>query len=90
MRRLTRILPLAVLLLPGCVLAIGNDGDGHKHGPQSIEQRVSELEHRVHEMEQCMASCSMDCCKGGMGKHEEGEEDEEHEGHAAPPAGGPH
>ena len=94
MRRLTRILPLAVLLLPGCVLAIGGDSDGHRRGPQPLEQRVADLERRVHDMEQCMASC----CKGGMGgmnMHEDGEEGEEHEGHEGhapppPPPGGPH
>jgi hypothetical protein len=97
MRSLTRILPLAVLLLPGCVLAIGGgDGDGHKRGPQPLEQRVAELERRVHDMEQCMSSCSMECCKGGkMDMHGDGEEGEEHEGHEGhapppPPMGGPH
>jgi hypothetical protein len=82
MRKLARLLSLSVLLLPGCIL-VAHDSDwddGHYHGPKPpLEQRVAELERRVHDLQECMENCSAGCCKGEDGEmHEKGEK-EEHE-----------
>jgi hypothetical protein len=81
MRRVARLLPLSVLLLPGCILAVHDHrdwDDDHDHSPKSsLEQRVSELEHRVHDLQECMENCTAGCCKGeGDEMHEKGEKAE--------------
>ena len=64
MRKLARLLPLGLLLLPGCIFNVTDDGwyDDDEHRP-SYEQRLSQLDRRVRDLESCMATCSADCCK---------------------------
>jgi len=81
MRKLSRLLSLSVLLLPGCILVAHDhdwdDGHSHTSSKSSLEQRVAELEHRVHEMQECMEDCTAGCCKP---ESEEQEHSEVHEG----------
>jgi hypothetical protein len=81
MRRVARLLSLSVLLLPGCILVAHDhdwdDGHSHPAPKSSLEQRVSELEHRVHEMQECMENCTAGCCKP---EAEDKEHAEVHEG----------
>jgi hypothetical protein len=82
MRRVARLLSLSALLLPGCILAVhdGKYDDDHYHAPKSsLEQRVAELEHRVHDLQECMENCTAGCCKP---EGEDKEHGEVHEGKA--------
>ncbi len=79
MRTSLKLLSIATLLLPGCILVTGDASPGSR-SRSALEQRVASLESQMREMKECCESSACKC----MGKeHEEGEDDEhEHAEHA--------
>jgi hypothetical protein len=62
MRKLARLLPLAaLLLLPGCIFAVTDDGWDDER--PSYDQRLSQLDRRVRDLEMSMTGCQAECCK---------------------------
>jgi hypothetical protein len=57
MRKLARLIPLALVLLPGCVFHIRDEGDWDDDRP-SLQKRLDQLDHRVRDLEQAMAQDS--------------------------------
>ena len=54
MRKLARLLPLALVLLPGCVFHV-HDGEWDDDGRPSMQKRLDQLDHRVRDLEAAMA-----------------------------------
>ena len=67
MRTSLKLLAVATLLLPGCILVTGDASPG-SHSRSSLEQRVAALESQMREMKE---SCEKSACK--CMEHEEGE-----------------
>ena len=81
MRTSLKLLAVATLLLPGCIL-VTRDGwneAGDSRGKSSFEQRVAALEAQVRHYQE---ECEMSACKCMDKEHEEGEEGEEGKEHA--------
>ena len=57
MRKLARLIPLALVLLPGCVFHV-YDKDWDDDGRPSMQKRLDQLDHRVRDLEEAMAQSS--------------------------------
>ena len=62
MRKLAPLLALSLLLLPGCILAV-HDGAWDDEGQPSYESRFAQLDRRVRDLEQGLATCTAECCQ---------------------------
>ena len=71
MRASLKLLAVATLLMPGCILVTGDASPGSR-SKSALEQRVAALESQMRDMKEC---CEKDACK--CMEHEEGEEHEE-------------
>ena len=61
--RSLKLLALALLLLPGCIL-VTDDGHSHVSSKSSLERRVSELEEELADMKATCAKSACDCMSG--------------------------
>jgi hypothetical protein len=77
MRSSLKLLAVAALFLPGCILVTGDAAPGSSHSRSSLEQRVAALEREMHEMQESCEKCACKCMD------EEGEEQGEAEEHAS-------
>ena len=79
MRSSLKLLAVATLMLPGCILVArdggGNSSDGHGRSYSSLEQRVAELESQIHHMQE---ECEMSACKCMGAEKEHGDAGTEH------------
>jgi len=64
MRRYLKLLAVAVLLLPSCILVTDQYDDDHGR-KSSLERRVTELEAQLHD---CKAACAAAGCNCMGGK----------------------
>jgi len=75
MRSSLKLLAVATLLMPGCILVAKDGGYSDSHSKSSLEQRVAALEAQVRH---CQEEAEESACKCMGAEKEHGDTDTEH------------